>query len=71
MRMKRDSGLNVLQASEDAEESPEWVEIKEVFGYDAEDEADNWWVKWGLLRERSIGAPIAGTPLQICKAVSC
>jgi salicylate hydroxylase len=24
-----------------------------LFGYDAEDEADNWWVQWGLLQERA------------------
>ena len=22
-------------------------------GYDCEDEADNWWVQWGMLRERA------------------
>jgi salicylate hydroxylase len=27
-----------------------------IWGYDAEDEADNWWVEWGLLRERAKGA---------------
>ncbi|KAJ3828751.1 hypothetical protein F5880DRAFT_1471997, partial [Lentinula raphanica] len=25
-----------------------WVEIAEVFGYEAEDEAEEWWVTWGL-----------------------
>lgn len=55
MRAKRDRGLGILQASDEYEESPEWVEIKEIFGYDAEDEANNWWVEWGMLRERSKG----------------
>ncbi|RDB26397.1 6-hydroxynicotinate 3-monooxygenase [Hypsizygus marmoreus] len=65
MRAKRDAGIGILQASEDIEESPEWTEVKEVFGYDAEDEADNWWVEWGLLRERSKGVDVTyGTPLQ-------
>ncbi|KAF4597197.1 hypothetical protein EYR40_007648 [Pleurotus pulmonarius] len=59
MRAKRDAGLNALQASDDSEETPEWAEIKEVFGYDAEDEADNWWVQWGRLRERAKGVEAA------------
>ncbi|KAG6915296.1 hypothetical protein DXG01_012274 [Tephrocybe rancida] len=71
MRLKRDAGLGILEASEEAEESAEWVEIKEVFGYDAEDEADNWWVQWGLLRERANGVevPYEKLPIQIEKAV--
>ncbi|KAK7029131.1 6-hydroxynicotinate 3-monooxygenase [Favolaschia claudopus] len=36
------------------DESAEWAEIKTVFGYDAEDEADNWWVTWGRLKARSL-----------------
>ncbi|KAG6876409.1 hypothetical protein C0992_013070 [Termitomyces sp. T32_za158] len=54
-RGRRDRGLNVLDAESPAEETPQWTEIKEVFGYDAEDEADNWWQEWGLLRERAAG----------------
>jgi salicylate hydroxylase len=27
--------------------------VKEVFGYDAEDEADDWWVDWGSLKLKS------------------
>lgn len=59
MRAKRDAGIGVLQASSELEESPEWAEIKEIFGYDAEDEADNWWVAWGLLRERAKGMAVS------------
>lgn len=55
MRAKRDAGLDVLDAADGMEETPQWVEIKEVFGYDAEDEADNWWIEWGLLREMAKG----------------
>lgn len=58
MRAKRDAGINVLDALGDMEETPQWQEIKEIFGYDAEDEADNWWVEWGLLRERAKGADL-------------
>lgn len=31
----------------------EMAEIAEVWGYYAIDAADEWWVEWGLLRERS------------------
>ncbi|KAG6840339.1 hypothetical protein C0991_007340 [Blastosporella zonata] len=54
-RGRRDRGLNVLDADSFEDETPQWTEIKEVFGYDAEDEADNWWQEWGLLRERAAG----------------
>lgn len=53
MRAKHQAGVGILDATGDLEEPPEWVDIKEVFGYDAEDDADNWWVEWGLLRERA------------------
>jgi salicylate hydroxylase len=70
MRAKRDAGLGILQASDEHEESPEWVEIKEIFGYDAEDEANNWWIEWGLLRERSKGVTVSyGVPMQIEQVV--
>lgn len=71
MRAKRDAGLNILQASDDLGESPEWAEVKEVFGYDAEDEADNWWVEWGLLRERSKGVQVMnGFSIQVDEAIT-
>ncbi|KAG6839518.1 hypothetical protein C0991_001916 [Blastosporella zonata] len=68
MRAKRDAGVGILDASDEVDESPEWIEIKEVFGYDAEDDADNWWVQWGLLRERANGADVSeykNIPIQI------
>ena len=46
-------GANVLEAG--GEMSGLWEEIRTIFGYDCEDEADDWWVQWGLLRERAIG----------------
>jgi salicylate hydroxylase len=54
MRDKQAAGKNVLE-SEGGDIAQQWEEIKVMFGYDAEDEADNWWVKWGLLRERARG----------------
>jgi salicylate hydroxylase len=49
-------GLNCLEPSEEDGTMDMWEEIKYVFGYDAEDEADNWWVQWGLLAMRAKGA---------------
>ncbi|KAF7375625.1 6-hydroxynicotinate 3-monooxygenase [Mycena sanguinolenta] len=51
-KSKTDTDLFVYTEGE--EESAEWAEIKTIFGYDCEDEADNWWVSWGLLRQRSL-----------------
>jgi salicylate hydroxylase len=53
-REKHAAGINVL---DNADEHTEvlWAEMLRIFGYDAEDEADNWWVEWGLLRERASG----------------
>lgn len=59
MRAKRDAGIDALASTNEHEETREWEEIKVVFGYDAEDEADNWWVEWGLLRERSNGIDVS------------
>ncbi|OAX34598.1 FAD/NAD(P)-binding domain-containing protein [Rhizopogon vinicolor AM-OR11-026] len=50
MRTKTAQGESVFGGGEAAEQ---WEHLKELFGYDAEDEADDWWVKWGLLRERA------------------
>lgn len=54
-RDKQAAGINVLDhADEHTEEL--WSELMTIWGYDAEDEADNWWVEWGLLRERANGS---------------
>ncbi|KAK7020830.1 6-hydroxynicotinate 3-monooxygenase [Favolaschia claudopus] len=50
MQEKHKAGGDLFSGDD---ESAEWAEIKTVFGYDAEDEADNWWVTWGLLKARS------------------
>ncbi|KIJ65706.1 hypothetical protein HYDPIDRAFT_110856 [Hydnomerulius pinastri MD-312] len=31
----------------------QWEEISDVFGYSAREAAEDWWVNWGMLRERS------------------
>jgi salicylate hydroxylase len=55
MREKHDRGTNVLTGDEDNTVA-QWDRNCELFGYDAEDEADNWWVQWGLLQERAKAA---------------
>lgn len=69
LRAKRDAGMNVLDAVGDIEATSEWEEIKTVFGYDAEDEADNWWMAWGLLRERARGNSDAAPVVKSTKVV--
>jgi len=60
MRKNRDLGLYALGNSrEGVEETPEWTQVKNIFAYDSEDAADNWWVEWGLLRERANGLNLA------------
>lgn len=60
MRSNRDTGVKTLvsAALDNGDERPEWMEIRDVFGYDAEDAADNWWIEWGLLRERAKGSSV-------------
>jgi salicylate hydroxylase len=52
MRAKHDQGRDVLSGDGDSNVA-QWDHNRELFGYDAEDEADNWWVQWGLLQERA------------------
>ncbi|KAJ3989212.1 hypothetical protein F5890DRAFT_1487400 [Lentinula detonsa] len=43
----RHTSESAVKADDGLEISPEWVEITEVFGYQAEDEAEEWWATWG------------------------
>ena len=53
MRKRYDEGRNVLGGDNEDVSVAQWDQNRELFAYDAEDEADNWWVQWGLLQERS------------------
>jgi salicylate hydroxylase len=58
LKQKDAAGLNVLTPDDDDEStiaSERWEQVKFMFGYDCEDEADNWWVQWGLLAMRAKG----------------
>ncbi|KAF8147414.1 hypothetical protein K438DRAFT_1989644 [Mycena galopus ATCC 62051] len=63
------TGAHRFEVSDGGEETPEWEEIKTVFGCEAEDEADNWWVSWGLPKQRSLGTSIdlGTTHVQVVK----
>lgn len=53
MRERHAQGLSVFDGSKGDKPAERWDTLKELFGYNAEDEADDWWIKWGLLRERA------------------
>ncbi|KAF8231226.1 hypothetical protein L208DRAFT_1399211 [Tricholoma matsutake] len=58
LRATCDAGLGAFNAAGDLEPNLQQEEFKEIYGYDAEDEADNWCNEWGLLK-RSIGQEVS------------
>ncbi|KAI9438895.1 FAD/NAD-P-binding domain-containing protein [Lactarius psammicola] len=44
-----------------------WGQLCEIWAYNAFDAADDWWVQWGVLHERSLGVqdPNVETPLEV------
>ena len=56
LRARHDAGReDVFEVGEEDGVSETWGENWRVFGYDAEDDADGWWVQWGLMHERAKG----------------
>jgi salicylate hydroxylase len=53
MRRNYNEGRNVFEGDDEESNLSRWDQFRELFAYDAEDEADNWWVQWGLLQEHS------------------
>ena len=63
-QQKRDAALRKLNHNADAgaetnDVSEEYLreqfdEFQFVFGYDAYDEAENWWVEWGMILDRTM-----------------
>ncbi|KAJ8494762.1 hypothetical protein ONZ51_g2097 [Trametes cubensis] len=60
LRERAERGIQELAARKGrlgglgAETSEEMMQaIEDIFAYDPEDEADNWWVQWGLMQERA------------------
>jgi len=57
-RDQRDAYMKASRASgnehwDEGQLRQQWEEIAGVFGYCARDAAEDWWVNWGALRERS------------------
>ncbi|KAI0708158.1 hypothetical protein C8T65DRAFT_650216 [Cerioporus squamosus] len=51
LRERAEKGIEGLASGQTSEQMKETIES--VFGYDPEDEADNWWVEWGAIQERA------------------
>ncbi|KAJ7114939.1 hypothetical protein C8R44DRAFT_629801 [Mycena epipterygia] len=56
-------------APQEAGSTPTISEGTDVWWYDADDHAEEWWVAWGLLKERSIGAELDVSPLHVERAM--
>jgi len=57
-RDQRDVSMKASRASgsehwDEGQLRKQWEEVAGVFGYCARDAAEDWWVNWGVLRERS------------------
>lgn len=53
-RLAAENGADAnAEADDDGELDRQWGEMCEIWGYDARDDAEDWWVRWGLLRERA------------------
>ncbi|KAJ7123410.1 hypothetical protein C8R44DRAFT_917474 [Mycena epipterygia] len=56
------SPKETLSASpEEAGSGPSIAEGTDIYWYDADDHAEEWWVVWGLLKERSLHAELGAT----------
>ena len=51
-RERAEKGIRGLASGQSSEQMMETIES--VFGYDPEDEADDWWVRWGALESHVI-----------------
>ncbi|THH33404.1 hypothetical protein EUX98_g713 [Antrodiella citrinella] len=47
----KEEGLDAVEDTSMARK--QWEEVKKVYAYDCEDEADEWWIQWGVLRQRA------------------
>ncbi|KAI0075993.1 FAD/NAD(P)-binding domain-containing protein [Panus rudis PR-1116 ss-1] len=52
IRKRHKEGMKQFSGGDDIP-AKVWEEIRSVYAYDCEDEADEWWIQWGLLRERA------------------
>ncbi|KAJ7140894.1 hypothetical protein C8R44DRAFT_238342 [Mycena epipterygia] len=52
MRANEAAGRNVMDSGDDTGLQQMWDEMRMIFGYDPRDDADEWWVSWGRMRNR-------------------
>ncbi|KAK6977622.1 FAD-binding-3 domain-containing protein [Favolaschia claudopus] len=50
MRANEAAGRNVMDAA-DVDLQQMWDDMRMIFGYDPADDADDWWMSWGRLRD--------------------
>ncbi|KAG7090075.1 hypothetical protein E1B28_011692 [Marasmius oreades] len=53
LRVRRDACSSIISGNLDLIGTMEEREVRDIFGYDALEEADQWWAGWGICRERS------------------
>ena len=53
MRMQKELGRSNWEDCSESYLLKSWEEFCGIFGYDAFDDADTWWVEWGVLHERA------------------
>ncbi|KAJ7661458.1 hypothetical protein DFH06DRAFT_374060 [Mycena polygramma] len=51
MRANEAAGRNVMDSGDLSELQGMWDDMRMVFGYDPADDADEWWMSWGRLRD--------------------
>ncbi|KAI0082029.1 FAD/NAD(P)-binding domain-containing protein [Panus rudis PR-1116 ss-1] len=52
MKEENEAGNSTMNV-EEGDIAEQWAMVYETFAYDAEDEADEWWMRWGSLHERA------------------
>ncbi|KAJ7689547.1 hypothetical protein B0H17DRAFT_1202191 [Mycena rosella] len=60
MRSNTAAGRNVMESEGDAELQAMWENMQWVFGYDPADDADEWWVSWGRLKQNAAASGRGG-----------
>ncbi|KAJ7661461.1 hypothetical protein DFH06DRAFT_374144 [Mycena polygramma] len=51
MRANEAAGRNVMDSGDPSDLQQMWEDMRTVFGYDPADDANEWWVSWGRLRD--------------------
>ena len=60
-KQRSGEGLRRLQNGKNETQSELAEMVEKIFGYDPEDQADDWWVQWGIMQERAGRWNLSGT----------